>query len=244
MLCASVMLVFDQKLFGIFCAIIGSKYSEDTRNGHRRNRHWFANARKHISMLWQLPVAILAMTIESFNMKYIVTHEISSAIKWHSRRLSKEMHMIAVLHDSDALQYVYSMQTPELCSFAVQQNGLALRFVRKRTPEICLEAVRQNGLALEYVYNQTTEMCLVAIQQTGRALALVRNQTPDICLAAVRRSGFALEFVRVQTPDICLAAVQQTPAALEYVKNKTPEICSAAAQQALKCPNHVKTKTD
>lgn len=239
------MLVFDQKLFGIFCAIIGSKYSEDTRNGHRRNGHRFANARKHIWMLWQLPVAILAMTIASLNMKYIVTCEISRAIKLDSRRLSKEMHIIAVLHDSEALQYVMSsMQTPELCSIAVQQNGLALRFVCNRTPEICLEAVRQNRLALEYVYNQTTEMCLVAIQQTGRALALVRNQTPDICLAAVRRSGTALEFVRVQTPDICLAAVQQTPAALEYVKNKTPEICSAAAQQALKCPNHVKTKVN
>ena len=39
-------------------------------------------------------------------------------------------------------------QTPEICLAAVNQNGMALVFVKEQTPEICLAAVREDGMIL------------------------------------------------------------------------------------------------
>src|SRR3989339_2108397 len=56
------------------------------------------------------------------------------------------------------------------CKIAVQQNGNALKYVKKQTEEICKMAVQQNGYALQYVKEQTEEICKLAVQQNGYAL--------------------------------------------------------------------------
>ena len=42
---------------------------------------------------------------------------------------------------------------------AVQNNGLALQYVKNQTDEICNLAVQENELALQYVKNPTNKKC-------------------------------------------------------------------------------------
>lgn len=64
-------------------------------------------------------------------------------------------------------------QTPEICLAAVQQDGLALEFIKEQTPKICLAAVKEGGLALKYVKKQTPEICLAAVKENEAALPCV-----------------------------------------------------------------------
>ena len=106
--------------------------------------------------------------------------------------------------------YGYALQNEELCKLAVQQNGLALEFVKKqfKTEELCKLAVQQNGFALEFVNKQTEEVCKLAVQQNGLALYYVKEQ--------------------FKTEEICHLAVQQSELASKYVKQKsvTNEFCN------------------
>jgi hypothetical protein len=108
----------------------------------------------------------------------------------------------------------------DMCKIAVQQNGLALQYVKNQTDEICKLAVQQNSDALHYVKNQTDEICKLAVQKYGRALQYVKNQTDEICKLAVQQNGYALQYVENQTDEICKFAVQQNGNALNYVKPK------------------------
>jgi len=137
---------------------------------------------------------------------------------------------LAVQQNCLALKYVKN-QTNEICKLAVQQCGYALPYVKNQTDEICILAVQQYGYALPYVKNQTEEICKLAVQQNGCALQYVKNQTDEICKLAVQQNGYALPYVKNQTEEICKLAVQQNIHALQYVKNQTEEICKLAVQQ-------------
>ena len=65
------------------------------------------------------------------------------------------------------------------CKIAIQQNGLALQFVKEQTDELCKLVVQQNGYDLRYVNEQTEELCKLAVQQNGSALRHVNNQTDE-----------------------------------------------------------------
>lgn len=66
-------------------------------------------------------------------------------------------------------------QTEVNCFAAVQNNGMALRFIK---PE-----------------NQTDDICLAAVRNHGYALLYVENQTCEIIEAAVSNNGFAAQFI-------------------------------------------------
>ena len=53
------------------------------------------------------------------------------------------------------------------CKLSVQQDGLALQYVKNQTEEICKLAVHQNGLAIQYVKNQTEEIRKLVVQEGG-----------------------------------------------------------------------------
>ena len=63
------------------------------------------------------------------------------------------------------------------------------------TEEICKLAVQQNGLALKYVKEQTNEICKLAVQNCGYSLIYVRKQTEELCTLAVKHNNIALRFV-------------------------------------------------
>ena len=63
--------------------------------------------------------------------------------------------------------------------------------------EICKSTVQQNGVALQYVKEQTEEICKLTVQQIGMAIQYVKEQTEEeICILEVDQNGLALNFVR------------------------------------------------
>ena len=67
-----------------------------------------------------------------------------------------------------------TMQTPEICMVAVQEDGSALKYVKEQTPELCMAAVQQNGYALKYVREQTPGLCMVAINQNPHSIVYAK----------------------------------------------------------------------
>jgi hypothetical protein len=150
--------------------------------------------------------------------------------------------LLAVQQNGLALRYVHE-QTNGICLIAVQQNSSALEYVKDQTDELCLAAVQKDWMSLQYVKDQTYEICLAAVQQYGTILHLVNEQTNDICLSAVQQNGLALHYVKNQTEEICLLAVQQNGWALRYVVKQNDNICKFAVKQNGAAFQYVKEKT-
>jgi hypothetical protein len=114
--------------------------------------------------------------------------------------------------------------------FAIQQNGMLLKYIDDQTEEICLAAVKNAGSALKYVKNQTEQICLEAVKNTGNVLEYVKIQTEEICIEAMKHRG-NIKFVKNQTEEICLVAAKYNPYVLENVKEQTKKICIAAVSK-------------
>lgn len=148
---------------------------------------------------------------------------------------------MAVNQNGLALQYVKIPQERNICMSAIFQNGLAIQFVKiEKDRNLCLEAVKRNGLALQYVLDQDLNICIYAVKQNGLALQYVANQDQDICTYAVKQNGLALQYVLNQDRDICIEAVKQNGLALQYVLNQDICLCSAAVKQNIEAINFVK----
>ena len=96
----------------------------------------------------------------------------------------------------------FFLQNIQLCELFVQQNGLALEYVKDQTEEICKLAVKQNSSAFKYVKDQTEEICKLAVQQNGSVLKYFNEQTDELCKLAVKQNGLAFHFVKNQTKEI------------------------------------------
>jgi hypothetical protein len=107
----------------------------------------------------------------------------------------------------------------EICTFAVQQNGYVLKYIKNQTEELCKLAIQETSYALKYVENQTEELCKLAVQQTGYALKYVENQTEEICKLAIQETSYSLEYVKEQTEEICKLAVEKKDDVLHYIKD-------------------------
>ena len=83
----------------------------------------------------------------------------------------------------------------EICSEALDQNGLTLQFCDFKTPEACLKAVQQNGLALEFVEEQSTEVVLAALKQNKKAFRFVEDPSPLLCLILVKKDEDLFKYV-------------------------------------------------
>lgn len=155
---------------------------------------------KRSSLISQMPaefqtkeICLIAIKNDPNNIIYIhkQTEElctIAFMIKSISIAYVRDIEIIKFLLKIDglALYYVYHEKKAATYEIAVEQNGLALKYVKDQIPIICEIAVKQNGLALQYVKNQTPRICEIAVNQNGMALQYVKNQTN-----AIRRSAHA-----------------------------------------------------
>lgn len=82
------------------------------------------------------------------------------------------------------MKHIKYQLSEELYIFACEKNRLALEFVREfATNQICLVAVNNNGLALKFISNsnmrwyltknQMEKLCLAACSNNGLALEFV-----------------------------------------------------------------------
>ena len=79
-------------------------------------------------------------------------------------------------------------------SNTIQKNGLALKCV-KQTYKLCWDAIQQNGMALKYVHKQTPKLCLAAVKINGRSLEYVHKRSPEINVAACENCTAASQFL-------------------------------------------------
>ena len=131
-----------------------------------------------------------------------------------------------------SFRYAMLLKSDKEVILAVQQNGLALKYVAKElrsVKEVVLAAVTQNGLALKYVAKELRsdkEVVLAAITQNGLALKYVPKELrsdKEVALAAIQEDGSALEFASKELKedsDIVLAAVKNDNLALNFASKE------------------------
>ena len=102
-----------------------------------------------------------------------------------------------------SLRYAMLLKNDTEVVLAVQQNGLALRYVPKNLrnyKEVVLAAVTQNGDALRFTSKKLRgdkEVVLTAVTQNGLALKYVAKELrgdSDVVLAAVKNDNSVLNF--------------------------------------------------
>jgi hypothetical protein len=131
---------------------------------------------------------------------------------------------------SEVLFAEYFPRFVPVLSFALRQNGAALKYVPEtlRTGEMCRTAVTHNGAAqdeevLDYVPQtlRTYDLCRLSVQKNGDTLHYVpqKLRTDAMCRIAVTQNGRALQYVPwdLRTEELCCIAVTQNGRALKYV---------------------------
>ena len=153
----------------------------------------------------------------------------------HVKNQTEEMCIDAVYQNKRALQYVKGLSSASLNNvhtFAVNQSGIAIKWIKNPSIELCVLAVKQDGLALGFIDNQTEDICMLAIKQNISAYHYVKEHNVAICEFTIQQDGLMLEFVKeqYQTEKVCELAVTQNGWALRHVKKQTPKICELAVK--------------
>ncbi|MEF9991968.1 MAG: DUF4116 domain-containing protein [Romboutsia sp.] len=164
----------------------------------------------------------------------------------HIKNQTLEICTIAVKQNGLSIKYVNPIYKNKMIEIlAVKQNGLALEYIEKenQTDIICLEAVRQNGLAIRYVQNQKNEVIKVALNENWLSFHYILNKNREVYIEAVKVNGLLLEYIKEQDENICLQAVNQNPLSLEFVLNQNENICNSAILKSGLALKYVKDKT-
>jgi hypothetical protein len=147
------------------------------------------------------------------------------------------------------LQYINtSLQTEEMCKFALQKSIDCFKYIKLQTKELCKLAVEKNGLFLQYVnqYLQTNEIFTIAVKENGLSLQYIKPelQNKEICKLAVIENGLSLQYVKLelQNEEICMLAIKQNSYALKYVipNLQTTELCKLAVKKNILSLPYVK----
>lgn len=111
--------------------------------------------------------------------------------------------------DLDLDMFEYMPYNHDLITYAIETNGLALKYVKKKDLKTIKQAVSQNVLALDYVEYPRQFLIDFAFKKDGLALKYVTNPPYEQCLDAVRRNPFAIEFVPAEhrTKDLQMYAL-------------------------------------
>jgi hypothetical protein len=114
----------------------------------------------------------------------------------------------------------------KICTKAVLQNGLALKYIKSQTFDMCIAAVKNNGKAIKYINLKLSDDIMeylseIAIKQNPLTLKYIKKQTINLSSMAITSDGLALKYVndKYKTEEICIAAVMTTSAAINYIND-------------------------
>lgn len=82
-----------------------------------------------------------------------------------------------------------------------------LKQIDNQYEEVCLEAINQNALAIEYVKNKTDKLCLKAVQKYGPAINYIDNQKYKICVEAIKNTIWAVPYIKNLTKELLFLAI-------------------------------------
>jgi hypothetical protein len=101
---------------------------------------------------------------------------------------------------------IYRIAIPKngLALGCVEEKFWTTPLYEKEMIELSLAAVNENGLALQFVRNQTAEICEAAVSQNGYALPMVwpALRTPEVYRRAWKQNDRALEFASKSFRDV------------------------------------------
>jgi hypothetical protein len=143
---------------------------------------------------------------------------------------SEQVQLAAIQQSGVAFKYIKN-PSEELQLAAVQQHGTAIFYIKNPSEQVQLAAVQQNGRAIEYIKNPSEQIQLTAVQQNGNAIYYIKNPSEQVQLAAIQQHGTAIFYIKNPSEQVLLAAVQQNGTAISYIKNPSEQIQLAAVQQ-------------
>jgi len=143
---------------------------------------------------------------------------------------SEAIQLAAVQQDGLAIQYLKN-PSEAIQLQAVQQNGWSIRYLKNPSEAVQLAAVQQNRSVIQYIKNPSEAIQLAAVQQNGRAIQFIKNPSEAIQLAAVQKSGYAIQYIKNPSEAIQLRAVQNNGEAIYYIKNPSEAIQLAAVKK-------------
>jgi hypothetical protein len=114
--------------------------------------------------------------------------------------------------------------TEEEQQLAVQQDGLAIRFIDNPSEEVKKLAVQQDGYAIQFIANPSEGIKKLAVQKNGLAIHYIKNPSEEIQKLAVQNYGFAIRFIANPSEEIQKLAVQKNGDAIRFIKNPSEEI--------------------
>lgn len=121
-------------------------------------------------------------------------------------------------------------KTKALALIAVSKRGQVLQYVNNQTLEICLAAVNQDGLALRYVdpLLKTFDICYHAVIQNAKALLYCGKHKISLTHTAVGRNPDAIQYAKNPSEELCTCAVGHNPSLLQYITNPSQTVIEAA----------------
>lgn len=157
------------------------------------------------------------------------------------------------------------------CMKIVQEDGMALQFIKDQTVDICSEAVKQNCMALRFVDTELLkeiyvdmyidiyyDICTLAVTNSWKAMLYVRQSVLptdkylQLCMIGVQQDADTLCLIDedIITKEIYMEAVKQCGTIIDIIKPEmiTMELCMEAVKQnsyVLKLlPKHIKNDKD
>jgi hypothetical protein len=133
----------------------------------------------------------------------------------------------------------------ELCMEIVDKNGMDIRYCESRSYDVCIAAVNQNGLALQFIrdkpkFIENTDWKYFEDFDAESAEKIKRQnkyekylldkycvgQIYEICYVAILQNWKAIQYVNEEnlSDELCIHALMQNEEALKYIKKITPKI--------------------
>lgn len=141
--------------------------------------------------------------LDTFNIQATFLHEFPEMIL--TMKQPTEDHWLMVIQQKPYFLKRCHVQTEQICLEAVRRAGLTLKNVAHQTLEIVETALNQNGLALQYVKGFEMErkyLETLAVKQNPLALEFVQHQTEKLCWLALNGSVLAFRYIQTPTDEM------------------------------------------
>ena len=112
----------------------------------------------------------------------------------------------------------------------VQQNGIAIMYIKEPSEEVRRLAVQRNGCTIMYIKKPSEEVCRLAVQENGLAIMYIKEPSEEVRRLAVQKNGYAIKYIKEPTEELYRLAVQENGLAIMYIKEPSEEVRRLAVQ--------------
>lgn len=119
----------------------------------------------------------------------------------------------------DIDMFPYMPYNQEVLDYALETNGLALKYIKKKDLRTIKLAIGQNVSALDYIQYPRQFLIDYAFKLNGLALKYIQNPTAQQCMDAVKRNPMAIQYVpdEHRTEEMQLYALQAGPDVVPFL---------------------------